>query len=273
IREAFGVELPLRVIFESPTIAELALKVETALRAGEGVETLPLKAVERSGDLPLSFAQERLWFLDQLEPDSDFYNIPSGVRLGGELDIEALQRTLSEVVRRHEVLRTTFPMDHGAPVQRVSAARPFRLPVLDLSKLPEPERTSEARRMAIEESHRPFDLARGPMLRGMLLKLDEDDHIVLLTMHHVISDAWSTGVLIREVATLYGAFVRGEASPLAELPNQYADFAVWQREWLRGEVLERQLAYWREHLKGAPPVLDFPIDRPRPSVQTYRGAL
>jgi amino acid adenylation domain-containing protein len=273
IREAFRVELPLRVIFESPTIAELALRVETALQADKGIEALPLKAVERRGDLPLSFAQERLWFLDQLEPDSDFYNIPLGVRLTGELDVEALERTLSEVVRRHEVLRTTFPMDHGVPVQRVSAARPFHLPVLDLSKLPEPERMSEARRVAIEESHRPFDLAKGPMLRGMLLKLDETDHIVQLTMHHVISDAWSTGVLIREVATLYGAFVRGEASPLEELPIQYADFAVWQREWLRGEALERQLAYWREQLKGAPPVLDFPIDRPRPSVQTYRGAL
>jgi amino acid adenylation domain-containing protein/FkbM family methyltransferase len=273
IRETFRVELPLRVIFESPTVAEQALRVEAALHANKGLETLPLKAVERSGDLPLSFAQERLWFLNQLEPESAFYNMPSGVRLSGELDVDALKRTLSEVIRRHEVLRTTFPIVDGVPVQRVSAAEPFYLPVLDLSKLPEPERTPEARRVAIDESRCPFDLAQGPMLRGLLLKLAEDDHIVLLTMHHVISDAWSTGVLIREVATLYSAFVKGEASPLAELPIQYADFAVWQREWLRGEVLERQLAYWREQLQGAPPVLDFPIDHPRPAVQSYRGAL
>src|SRR6185503_4978712 len=217
--------------------------------ANKGLETLPLKAVERSGDLPLSFAQERLWFLNQLEPESAFYNMPSGVRLSGELDVDALKRTLSEVIRRHEVLRTTFPIVDGVPVQRVSAAKPFNLPVLDLSKLPEPERTPEARRLAIDESRCPFDLAQGPMLRGLLLKLAEDDHIVLLTMHHVISDAWSSGVLIREVATLYSAFVKGEPSPLAELPIQYADFAVWQREWLRGEVLERQLSYWREQLK------------------------
>jgi len=273
IRETFRVELPLRVIFESPTVAEQALRVEAALHANKGLDTLPLKAVERSGDLPLSFAQERLWFLNQLEPESAFYNMPSGVRLSGELDVDALKRTLSEVIRRHEVLRTTFPIVDGVPVQRVSAAEPFNLPVLDLSKLPEPERTPEARRLAIDESRCPFDLAQGPMLRGLLLKLAEDDHIVLLTMHHVISDAWSTGVLIREVATLYSAFVKGEASPLAELPIQYTDFAVWQREWLRGEVLERQLAYWREQLKGAPPVLDFPIDHPRPAVQSYRGAL
>ncbi|HEX7774830.1 MAG TPA: condensation domain-containing protein, partial [Pyrinomonadaceae bacterium] len=273
IRETFRVELPLRVIFEAPTVAEQALRVETALHAGKALETLPLKAVERSGDLPLSFAQERLWFLNQLEPESAFYNMPSGVRLSGELDVDALKRTLSEVIRRHEVLRTTFPIVAGVPVQRVSAAEPFHLPVLDLSNLPEPARTTEARRVAIDESRCPFDLAQGPMLRGMLLKLDEDDHIVLLTMHHVISDAWSTGVLIREIATLYSAFVKGEASPLAELPIQYADFSVWQREWLRGEVLERQLAYWREQLKGAPPVLDFPIDHPRPAVQSYRGAL
>jgi amino acid adenylation domain-containing protein len=273
IREAFSVELPLRVIFESPSVSEQAVRVETALRAGKVIETLALKAVEREGNLPLSFAQERMWFLDQLEPESAFYNVASGVRLSGQLDVEALERTLSEVVRRHEVLRTSFPMVAGVPVQHIAAAVPFHLPMLDLSKLPEPERKPEARRVAVEESRRPFNLAQGPMLRSMLLKLDEDEHVVLLTMHHVISDAWSMGVLIREVAALYGAFISGEASPLAELAIQYADFAVWQREWLRGEVLERQLAYWREHLKGAPPVMELPIDRPRPAVQSYRGAL
>src|SRR6185369_975510 len=221
---------------------------------------------------PLSFAQERLWFLDQLEPGSAFYNISTGVRLGGELDIAALERTFSEVVRRHEVLRTTFPMVNGVPVQRVSAAEPLHLVIEDLSSLEEAERAAEIVRLGNEEAQRPFELAHGPMLRVRLLRLSAEEHVVLLTMHHIVADGWSMGVLVKEVSTLYAAFSRGESSPLPELAIQYADFAVWQRESLQGEALEKELDYWREQLSGSAAILELPSDRPRPAMQSYRGA-
>ncbi len=272
IREAFRVELPLRVIFESPTVVEQAVRVETALRSGEEIQTPSMKRVDWDKDLLLSFAQERLWFIDQLEPNSSLYNCPATVRLTGKLNVEAFQRCLSEIVRRHEALRTTFVTLDGKPIQVISPPRPLSLFRLDLSDLPKEVRESEAAQLAEAEAERPFDLAQGPLLRVSLIRLAEEEHLVLFTMHHIISDGWSVTVLIREVAALYDAFSRGEASPLQELPIQYADFAMWQREWLRGEVLERQLGYWREQLEGAPPLLELPADRPRPAVQTYSGA-
>jgi amino acid adenylation domain-containing protein len=223
--------------------------------------------------VPLSFAQQRLWFLDQLEPHRAVYNIPDSHYFKGPLNLAALERSLSEIVRRHEILRTTFQTVAGEPVQVIAAPQPLRLEVTDLSRLPAPEREAEAQRLADEEAQQPFDLARGPLLRMRLLKLDDTEHVLLLTMHHIISDGWSLGVLGRELTALYAAFSAGQSSPLVELGIQYADFAVWQREWLRGEVLEKQLGYWREQLGGELPVLELPTDRPRPARQSYRGAV
>jgi amino acid adenylation domain-containing protein len=272
VRSTFRVEAPLRALFGHPTAAELARHVEAALRAGAGVEAPPVTAVGRGGALPLSFAQQRLWFLDQLQPGGDAYNVPVAARLNGPLDAAALARVLTEVVRRHESLRTTFREEDGEPAQVIHDAAPVALPVEDLCAFAEAERESEARRLAAEEARRPFDLSAGPLLRARLLKLSEEEHVLLFTMHHIVTDGWSMGILVNEVATLYTAFLKGEESPLPELPVQYADFAAWQREWMQGEVLERELQYWRTQLEGAPPVLELPTDKPRPAVQTFRGA-
>ncbi|HEX7333556.1 MAG TPA: amino acid adenylation domain-containing protein [Pyrinomonadaceae bacterium] len=221
---------------------------------------------------PLSFAQQRLWFLDQLEPNSTVYCIPDTQYFDGPINLDALERSLSECIRRHESLRTTFHTVNGEPVQVIAEPQPQKLEVIDLSHLPEEEREVEAQRMADEEARQPFDLTRGPLFRFRLVKLADHQHILLLNMHHIISDGWSLGVLGRELGPLYQAYSAGKSSPLDELTLQYADFAVWQREWLQGEVLEKQLSYWREQLGGDLPVLDLWTDRPRPPMQTYRGS-
>ncbi|HVG44169.1 MAG TPA: condensation domain-containing protein, partial [Longimicrobium sp.] len=232
----------------------------------------PVVPTERTAPPPLSFAQERLWFIDRLEPGSAVYNVSAAWRLGGALDEAALERSLSEIVRRHEALRTTFAEVDGSPVQVIAPFGGFALPVEDLSGLGEADREAAVSRRAGEEARRPFDLAAGPLFRPVLLRLGAEDHLLLLSMHHVVSDGWSMGVLQRELDALYAAYREGRESPLPELPVQYADYAVWQREQLAGEVLDRQLAYWRERLAGAPELLELPTDRPRPAVQTYRGA-
>ncbi|MBE4753769.1 AMP-binding protein, partial [Corallococcus sp. ZKHCc1 1396] len=226
IRASFGVELSLTTLFEAPTLDSLARAIESVPRAIPGPLLPPLKPAERTGALPLSFAQQRLWFLDQLAPDSALYNMPAPLRLEGTLDTEALEQSLTELVRRHEVLRTAFPSDTGQPLQVI--APPARLPLqrMDLSNLPAHEREAEAYRLLDAESRKPFSLARGPLLRVLLLKLDEQQHVLLLNLHHIISDGWSMGVLAREVAALYEAFSQGLPSPLPELPVQYADFAA-----------------------------------------------
>ncbi|MCA1612829.1 MAG: amino acid adenylation domain-containing protein [Acidobacteria bacterium] len=272
LRETFNVEMPLGVLFESPTLADLARHVEAAAGEARGSEAAAILPAPRGGPLPLSFSQQRLWFLSQLEPDNPVYNISAAVRLKGRLDIGALERTLDEIVGRHEVLRTTLATVDGSPVQVVSPPRPSRIHVVDLSGMPEGEREAEARRRATEEARQPFDLSAGPLLRSALLRLGGDEHVLLFTMHHIVSDGWSMGILIREVATLYGAFTTDRPSPLPELPIQYADFAVWQREWLQGDALETQLAYWRRQLGDNPPVLELNTDHPRPFVRTTRGA-
>ncbi|HEX7186070.1 MAG TPA: amino acid adenylation domain-containing protein, partial [Thermoanaerobaculia bacterium] len=223
-------------------------------------------------EAPLSFAQERLWFLDRLQPDSAFYNIPTVLRLTGSLDVEALRRSFTEVVRRHGALRTTFTEIDGAPRQVVLPAGPVSLPVVDLSGLPALHREQETARQVTREVSQPFDLARGPLLRLRLLRQERRDHVLIANVHHIASDGWSMGVLVRETTALYEAFVQGLPSPLPELPIQYADFALWQRRWLSGPVLEAQLDFWRQELAGAPALLELPTDRPRPAVQTYRGA-
>ncbi len=222
--------------------------------------------------IPLSFAQQRLWFFDQLEPGSSVYNRPSHIRLTGALDVEALERSLTEIIRRHEVLRTTFVSVDGSPCQVIAPARPLSFPVVDLQHLPESERTAQAWQLVNEEARRPFDLAQGPHLRALLLRLGEQEHVLLLTIHHIVFDGWSMGVLLRELGTLYDAFTTGRASSLPELSIQYGDFAAWQRQWFQGKLLERQLAYWKQQLAGALSALGLPTDHPRPASRTYRGA-
>jgi amino acid adenylation domain-containing protein len=234
----------------------------------------PIQLIERSdqAELPLSFAQQRLWFLDQLEPGSLSYNCAGLARFKGKLDVEALEKGINQIVQRHEALRTTFPSVNGVPRQVISSMRSIQLPVFDLSSTPRAQREAEVARLVKEEAARPFDLSRGPLLRIAFLRLSEEEHALLVTMHHIISDGWSIGIFMRELATLYQAFTAGQTSLLSELPIQYADFAKWQREWLQGQVLEEQLQYWRGQLAGASAVLELPTDRPRPAVQSYRGA-
>ncbi|HEU4560998.1 MAG TPA: amino acid adenylation domain-containing protein, partial [Longimicrobium sp.] len=271
VRELFGMELPLRALFEGPTVAELAGRVEEIRRAGLPVLP-PVVPVESTDMLPLSFAQERLWFIDRMEPGSAVYNIPVAWRLGGVLDEAALERSLGEIVRRHEALRTVFAEVDGSPVQVIAPFAGFALPVEELSGLGEADREAMARRRAGEEAARPFDLAAGPLFRAALLRLGEDDHVLLLSVHHIVGDGWSMGVLYQELSALYEAYREGRTSPLPELPVQYADYALWQREHLRDAVLERKLAYWRERLADAPALLELPTDHARPAVRTFRGA-
>jgi hypothetical protein len=270
VRESFHVELPLRALFEEPTVAGLAWRLDQAIKDKKGTRPPPLTRARREGHAPLSFAQQRLWFLHQLEPESPAYNIPRAMRLVGPLDVEAFRKALSEITRRHEVLRTTFVTVGGRPTQVVSAAGETPLPIIDLRELP--EREMEARRLAVAEAARPFDLARGPLLRAQLIRLGEEEHVALLTTHHIISDGWSAVVLERELSALYEALSKGAESPLSELPVQYADYAVWQREWLTGAVLAVQLNYWKRRLAGAPPLLQLRSGRPRPARQGFRGA-
>ncbi|MFP2903265.1 condensation domain-containing protein, partial [Corallococcus sp. 4LFB] len=224
-----------------------------------------------TGELPLSFAQQRLWFIDQLVPGASTYNIPSILRLDGELHVEALRQSLTELVRRHEALRTTFPSRQGQPFQRIASPSDLLLPTVDLTHLGE-SALDEARRLASTEAQRPFDLASGPLVRALLLKLAPTEHVLVFTLHHIVSDGWSRGVLVREVAALYQAFSDGRPSPLPELPVQYADYALWQRSWLHGDVLETQLSYWRQRLADAAP-LELPTDFPRPAVQSSHGGM
>ncbi|HEX5706332.1 MAG TPA: amino acid adenylation domain-containing protein, partial [Pyrinomonadaceae bacterium] len=273
LRESFGVEIPLRRLFETPTVRGVAAAVEEGLKGERGERVPPIERATREEPLPLSFAQQRLWFFEQLEPGTNAYNVPIALRLRGELDVAALERTLNEITRRHEALRTTFSVFEGEPVQIIADSLELPLPVTDLRHLPDAEREAEAERLIAEDAREPFDLTRGPLLRASLLRLEDAEHALLFTMHHIVSDGWSMGVLVREVATLYAAFVQNQPSPLPELSVQYADFAVWQREYLSGEVLEEQLAYWKQQLAGAPPVLELPTDRPRPAVRSLRGAV
>ena len=274
VRDALRVEVPLRWLFEAPSVAVLAPRVESMLKGGAAPPPPVVRAARGEGEgAALSFAQQRLWFLNQLEPQSPAYNIHAGVRLRGALNVAALGQSLGEVARRHESLRTVFvTTGAGEPAQLVMPASGAGLRAVDLRGLGGERREAVCRGLAAEEAGRPFDLARGPMLRATLVRLGEREHVLLLTMHHVASDAWSVGILIQEVATLYQTFSRGVPSPLPELAVQYADFAAWQRDWLQGGALETQLAYWKRQLRGAPPLLELPTDRPRPARPTFRGA-
>ena len=231
----------------------------------------PLAPISRSGNLPLSFAQQRLWFLDQLIPNNPFYNIPLALHLTGSLKLTALEQTFNEIVQRHEALRTTIVVQKGQPVQVINPTLTIPLPIIDLRQLPQAEREIQARRLTTQEAQRPFNLSTDSLLQVKLLWLDETQYILLLTMHHIVSDGWSIGVLIQEIAALYTAFASNQPSPLPKLRIQYADFAYWQRQWLQGEVLKKQLSYWQKQLDGIS-MLNLPTDRPRLAVQTYQGA-
>ncbi|HYL06445.1 MAG TPA: condensation domain-containing protein, partial [Thermoanaerobaculia bacterium] len=296
LRRVFGVEMPLRDLFTAPRLADLAARVDEVRRSGATAPAPPLLPVAGDGPRPLSFAQQRLWFIDQLEPGSPLYNMPVALRVEGPLDPAVLALCLGEILRRHQALRTVFATVAGSPVQWVRPwVRPvarFPVPVVDLSALPAARREPAARGLLPAETARPFDLARGPLLRCLVLRLGEREHAVALTTHHIASDGWSRSILVREIVALYPAIKReggthppsprsprpagsagnGGFAGLPELPVQYADFAAWQRSWLQGETLAAEIAFWRRQLAGLPPLLELPTDRPRLAVQSFRGA-
>ncbi|HEY2737238.1 MAG TPA: condensation domain-containing protein, partial [Thermoanaerobaculia bacterium] len=272
VRAALGVELPFSALLQTPVLATFAARVEQALTEGRPAPPpiARIAAVPKTADGwggPLSFSQQRLWFLHRLEPGSAVYNLPLALRLTGPLDAGALERSLDEVFRRHEVLRTTFAEGpDGEPRQIMAPFHPAGLPRVDLAGLSPAAARAEADRQTTREARRPFDLVHGPVARAFLLRLGEQEHHLLVSCHHIAFDGWSAGVLRRELSALYGG------SPLLEPAFQYRDFALWQRRWLSGETLAAQLAYWRQRLAGAPGVLELPADRPRPPVQSFRGA-
>ena len=249
------------------------LSTSTLSDANPALLQLPrIVKISRNERLPLSFAQERLWFLCQLDPESTAYSMPGSLRLRGKLDTEALERAFLELTRRHETLRTTFRFADGQPEQVISFEPVVALEKVDLCALPVVAREKDAARLAEEQSRKPFDLVSGPLFRAALYKLGDEDHMIHTNMHHIIADYWSFGVMIREFVEFYGAFVAGTTPQLPELPVQYADFSYCQRKWLQGEVLETHLAYWKQKLGGELATLDLPTDRPRPAIQTHRGA-
>ncbi|HYB44046.1 MAG TPA: amino acid adenylation domain-containing protein [Candidatus Methylomirabilis sp.] len=270
VQQAFQVELAVRDLFEAPTVAGLAERIAARVGDGRSAAALAIRPRADRGPAPLSFAQERMWFLHQLAPESAAYNVPAAIRVRGSLDGDALAAALREIVRRHEILRAIFPAVGGRPVQ-VSTDREMELPVVDLRGLDPAAREARARALCREEASRPFDLVRGPVLRALLLRLDRDEHVLLLAMHHIVCDQWSFRVLGRELISLYAAHCAGQPSPLEPLRIQFADFASWQRQWLAGPVLETQLAYWRGHLGDTLSALELPADRPRPASPSYEG--
>ena len=257
---------------------ETKKKLFALLLKEEGLDissTRIVKSRKEKDPLPLSFAQQRLWFLDQLAPDNPFYNAPFVLRFTGMLNTTALRQSLYEIIRRHEALRTKFIFQHTQPVQQIlplSEMSPPSLPLLDLQALPRKARGATLQRLIDTEAHRPFDLTRDLLLRATLVRLEEHQHMLLLTLHHITSDGWSQGIVHGELSALYNAFVQGQPSPLTPLPIQYADFALWQHQWLQGEILERHLQYWRDQLRNLP-VLELPTDVPRPAIETFQGAI
>jgi natural product biosynthesis luciferase-like monooxygenase protein/amino acid adenylation domain-containing protein len=272
LRPLFQINLPLRSFFEAPTVADLSAQIEIALQLKDETSDVALLPVSHEGYLPLSFAQSGIWFLDQLAPHTSSYNEPAAVKLQGKLDRDVLEQSLNTIIQRHEVLRCSFTTFNGQPVHTIEAE--IKLPLIfnDLSDLSPDIRGDEVLRRATQEIQKPFDLATAPLLRMALFRLDEDEHILLLITHHIISDGWSMGIFVKELATLYTAFLQGAPSPLLALPIQYSDFAVWQRQWLQGDVFEQHLDYWKTQLQAPLPALQLPLDHPRPAVQSFRGA-
>ncbi|OLC94176.1 MAG: hypothetical protein AUH86_15135 [Acidobacteria bacterium 13_1_40CM_4_58_4] len=247
------------------------LKFFKEARAVTHTQSSTIKRIPRDGELPLSFGQMRLWLLDQSEPGGITYSVPSLLRLKGDLNISVLEQSLSEIMRRHEVLRTHFVSVDGMPVQQIAPLQEFKISLVDLKDLSEPARQGELARLASLDAAQPFDLAKAPLMRATLVTLMPDEHVLLFNVHHIVFDGWSIGVFVRELSVIYKAFLKGDPSPLPELPIQYTDFAVWQRQRMEGEVFHAQLDYWKAKLSGSLPVLELPSDRPRPATQTYNG--
>ena len=279
VRQSFGVEIPLHLFFETPTIAGLASAILNQSAGDPEYQTIPQRSdcAERSAGgnrqlAPLSFAQQRMWFLEQMEPNSTAYLIPIAQRLLGKLNVGVLQQSLDAIVAHHEALRTNFiTSDDGSPIQVISAARSVQLKLIDLTQEQASNQEEQVQRLLNQEAQRPFDLTSDLMLRATLLQIDHQEHILLLVMHHIASDGWSIGILWKQLAALYEAFLNNKPNPLPKLPIQYADFAAWQRQWLSGQVLDTQLNYWKNQLAGATP-LELPTDYPRPPVQNHQGA-
>lgn len=271
VRETLQVEIPLHKIFESPTVAEFASQIEAAQQTSQiSVDSITQQA--RDGDLPLSFAQQRLWYLDRFYPENPAYNCCTVLRVTGPLNVAALEQAVNEIIHRHEALRTIFPEVEGLPVQVILPEQPITFIVTDLSGLPKPKAEAAQERLARIDVERSFNLSRGPLIRASVRRMDAEEHLVQLTMHHIVSDGWSLGIICREVSALYEAFAAGHPTSLPDLPIQYGDFAVWQRDHLQGERLDQQLSYWKQQLAGAPPVLELPSDHPRPPVSTFHGS-
>jgi hypothetical protein len=272
LRQAFQVDVPLRELFIAPTVASLARRIEEIRQAGQSTTDLPLHAVTRQGVVPLTMIQEHLWALDRLLPGAPFSNMPYAARLTGPLNVSALEQSINTIVIRHETLRTTFTTHAGQPVQVIAPTLHVPLEMDDLCTLPESAREAAARQLIRAEALYPFDLEKGPLLQARLLRLGEEEHILLLTMHHIISDGWSWGILLREMGVLYEAFSQGQPSPLPELPMQYVHFAHWQRQWSPSEAGKAQLAYWMQQLHAPLPILALPTDRPRTAEVSLRTA-
>jgi amino acid adenylation domain-containing protein len=288
LNKAFGVELSVRSLFEALTVEKLVEAIASATPSAianisngqQKTQTQIIPKRTETEPSPLSFAQQRLWFLNQLESDSFAYNISAAVRLKGRLNTIALHQSFNEIIRRHEALRTSFaiasngakPIADGQPVQIIAPSLTLTFPVINLGNMSEIEQQTEVQRLATSKAQQSFNLAETPLLRATLLQLNDTDHVLLFTAHHIVFDGWSIGIFIRELAVIYEAFSTGKPSPLPELPIQYADFALWQRQWLLGEVLKSQIAYWQQQLAGISP-LQLPIDHPRPKSQTFRGAI
>ncbi|NJM75068.1 MAG: AMP-binding protein [Acaryochloridaceae cyanobacterium RU_4_10] len=276
VRDAFQVELPLRTLFEAPTVAKLSDRIETLMGSGRGLVALPLQKGDRPEPIPLSFAQQRLWFLDRLEPGSAAYHLFRAVRLEGVLNYPALENSLNEILRRHEALRTCFAVVRDKAVQVVAEYSPLVLSVMDLRSIPEAQQPIEIQRQAKREAQRPFNLTQAPLLRATVLQRSPDSQVLFLTLHHIVADGWSAGILVQELAVLYDRFCKddsasGAPQSLPTLPLQYADFACCQQHWLQAGLLDPQLAYWQQRLSGEIPLLNLPTDRPRPPVQTFNG--
>jgi len=273
VRRSLAIDPPLRLLFESPTVAKLAAWIDEARHKGHGLLLPRITRVSRDEPMPLSFAQQRLWVLDQMDPRNPLYNVPRALRMKGPLNENALKQSLNEILRRHESQRTTFGIHEAQPVQIIAESMTIAMKVSDLTHLPASELESAARAIAQEDALTPFDLASGPLIRAQLIRLAPDDHVFLLTAHHIISDAWSASIFLGELSVLYEAFLQGKPSPLPDLTIQYGDYSAWQRQWLQGEALNRQVEYWRNQLKGAPAVLELPADHPRTFAGSHKGAM
>ena len=271
MRDAFRVDMPLRVLFENPSVAELSVQVEALQARSDGLEELPIAEVRRGAEIPLSFSQERVWFIHQMNPDNLAYNFQSSIRFQGSLDVGALEGALGEILRRHESYRTAFETVEGRPRQVVHPAEPYVLPVVDLSELPEDQRAAATQEWYDTEFQLRFDLTRLPLVRWTLLRYSAEDQVLIHMEHHLVHDGWSFNMFMCELVELYKAFAAGKPSPLPELPIQFAEFATWQHEWMQGPVSDHQLAYWKGKFATIPPVLELPIKGPRPAAQSFRG--